>query len=256
MPLKQRLVGTPLGRLAMRGRSTLEYWRTGREAIGTIANDQLAEFLVTRFCERAFVDVGAHIGSIIAEVQQHCPDVRITAIEPIPEKARQLRQKFKSVTVIECALADYDGETSFFINLAATGYSSLARSAGESREIKVPVRRLDEIVDDADVIKIDVEGAELGVLRGAERLKSRPVMLFESAPNEVLGYTKADLWGWFDAHDYGVLLPNRLAHTAPPMSLEVFVDSHHYPRHTTNYFAVPREKIELVRARARKIIGL
>jgi FkbM family methyltransferase len=256
MPLKQRLVGTPLGRLAMRGRSTLEYWRTGREAIGTIANDQLAEFLVTRFCERAFVDVGAHIGSIITEVLANCPGVRITAVEPIPEKARWLREKFRNVEVVECALADREGEISFFVNDAASGYSSLARPSSEAREIKVPVRRLDAIVDDADVVKIDVEGAELGVLKGSEGLNSRPTIMFESAPNEVLGYTKVELWGWFDAHGYGILLPNRLAHTAPPMSLDVFIDSHQYPRHTTNYFAVPREKIDAVRSKASAILRL
>jgi len=256
VPLKHRLIGTALGRLSMRSRSALEYWRTSREAIGTLANDQLAEHLVTRLAERAFADVGAHIGSIIAEVRRNCPGVRITAFEPIPEKAAQLRRKFPGVEIVQCALADYEGETSFFINVAASGYSSLARSSAETREITVPVRRLDAIVKDADVVKIDVEGAELGVLRGSEGLQSRPVFMFESAPNEVLGYTKADLWGWFGAHRYGVFLPNRLAHTAPPMTLDMFIDSHQYPRHTTNYFGVPLEKVEAVRASARRILGV
>ena len=120
----------------------------------------------------------------------------------------------------------------------------------------MPVRRLDAIVADADVVKIDAEGAELGVSRGSERINGRPVIMFESAPGEVLGYTKADLWTWFDEHKYGVLLPNRLAHTAPPMTLEVFIDSHQYPRHTTNYFAVPVEKIEPVREKARRLLRL
>lgn len=240
----------------MRVRSRVEYWRTSSEAIGTIANDQLAEFLVTRLCDRTFVDVGAHIGSIIAEVQANCPRAKITAVEPIPEKARWLRQKFKNIDVVECALSDHEGETSFFVNDAASGYSSLARPSTQAREIKVPLKRLDTIVDDADVIKIDVEGAELGVLKGSERLNSRPIIMFESAPNEVLGYTKAELWAWFSGHGYAIFLPNRLAHTAPAMSLEVFIDSHQYPRHTTNYFAVPNEKIDVVRTKARAILQL
>ena len=256
MRFRRRLVGSAVGRLAMRSRSALEYWRTSPEAIGTLANDQLAEFLVTRLCERSFVDVGAHIGSIIAEVQKHCPQVQITAFEPVPEKARWLRNRFKEVEVVECALADYQGETSFFVNLVASGYSSLAQSSDGMTEIRVPVRRLDAVVADADVVKIDVEGAELGVLRGSERINGRPVIMFESAPGEVLGYTKADLWSWFEEHEYGVLLPNRLAHTAPPMTLEVFMDSHQYPRHTTNYFAVPVEKIERVREKARRLLRL
>ena len=80
--------------------------------------------------------------------------------------------------------------------------------------------------------------------------------MFESAPGEVLGYTKKDLWEWFQTHKYGIFLPNRLAHTAPPMSLEVFIDSHQYPRRSTNYFAVPIEKLVAVRDRARQILKI
>jgi len=41
--------------------------------------------------------------------------------------------------------------------------------------LKVPVERLDDLVDgDADLVKIDVEGAELDVLEGMERLLRRP----------------------------------------------------------------------------------
>src|SRR5689334_15374978 len=99
MPLKERLVGTPLGRLAMRSRSAVEYYRTPREAVGTVANDQLAEFLVTRLCKRSFADVGAHIGSIAGEVLRNCPGVKVTCFEPIPKKAAWLRRKFKDVDV-------------------------------------------------------------------------------------------------------------------------------------------------------------
>jgi hypothetical protein len=127
---------------------------------------------------------------------------------------------------------------------------------GAHEEITVAVKRLDALVSDPEVVKIDVEGAELGVLRGCEKLKSRPVYMFESAPHEVLGYTKAELWQWLDDHDYGIFLPNRLAHTAPPMSLEVFIDAHLYPRRATNYFGVPLERVDAVRERARSLLGL
>src|SRR5437870_1239620 len=161
-----RIVGTPIGRLAKYARSIVELRTSGLESIGTIANDQLAEILLTQMSQSHFVDVGAHIGSIVAEVKVRCPTVRITAIEPIPQKVRSLRAKFKDIDVIECALSDYEGESSFFINPEESGYSSLSPDTG-TLEIRVPVRRLDSIVDQADVIKIDVEGAELGVLRGS-----------------------------------------------------------------------------------------
>lgn len=252
---RRHIVASRLGRLAIIARSKLEYWRTSPETIGTLANDQMAELLVTRLPERSFVDVGAHIGSIISAVQAHCPGVKITAIEPIPDKVKHLRAAFPGVDVIECGVSDREGQARFFIDSQASGYSSLADGPGKF-EIEVALKRLDCVVSDPDLVKIDVEGAELGVLRGAEGLKSRPVYMFESAPADVLGYTKPDLWRWFDDHDYGIFAPNRLAHTAPPMTLDVFIDSHEFPRRTTNYFGIPREKFEAVRARARRILNL
>jgi FkbM family methyltransferase len=253
--MKQRLLGTPIGTLAMRSRAMLDLYGSPLEDLAAMANDQLAEFLVTRLATRNFVDVGAHIGSITAAVRKHCPGVSITAVEAIPEKAARLRAKFPAVTVLPVALADYEGETSFFINQKRSGYSSFNPAAGE-REIKVQVKRLDTLVSDPEIVKIDVEGAELGVLRGCENLVSRPIYMFESAPGEVLGNTKAALWQWFAERDYAIFLPNRLAHAAPPMVFETFLDAHQYPRRATNYFAVPTEKIETARARARRVLRL
>jgi FkbM family methyltransferase len=253
--LAARVVGTSLGRAAKKARSKIELLGSNLETIGTTANDQLAEYLLTRLPERHFVDVGAHIGGIIAEVLARCPGVQITAIEPIPAKVTHLRARFPNVSVIATALSDHQGEARFFINTRLSGYSSLNPDAG-TEEIAVSLKRLDSLVSDPDVIKIDVEGAELGVLRGCENLKCRPLFMFESAPGEVLGFTKADLWSWFQAHGYGVFVPNRLAHTAAPMSLELFLDSHEYPRRTTNYFAVPNESVETTRGKARKVLGI
>lgn len=254
--IKRRILGTVIGSLAMKSRARLDLYQTPLEAIGTTANDQLAEFLVTRLAKRSFVDVGAHIGSIIAAVLANCPDVHVTAIEAIPEKAKKLVGKFPNVKVLPFALADYEGQTSFFVNRTASGYSSLAQNDGANEEIVVPVKRLDTLVLDPEVVKIDVEGAELGVLRGCENLKSRPIYMFESAPAEVLGYTKSALWHWFTDHDYGIFLPNRLAHTAPSMSLDIFIDAHLYPRRATNYFGVPLEQVEVVRNHARSLLQL
>ena len=254
MFVKRQIVGTRLGLLAKQVRNKSCLMSAKRQDVGTCANDQIAEILVTRLCERWFVDVGAHIGSVIAEVRAHRPAVKITAFEPMCEKAAHLRRKFKDVDVIACALADTEGERKFYICPCETGYSSLARSDKTTNMISVPVRRLDTLVDGADTIKIDVEGAELGVLQGAERLTSRPLFMFESGPQDVLGYTKRDLWAWFEAHNYSIFLPSRVAHDAPPMSLEVFVDSHHYPRRAGNYFAIAAEKIEIIRNKARAIL--
>ncbi len=245
--------------MVFRTRDAVELVRTPLAEMGTVTNDLIARRLVTRLCAegRMFVDVGAHIGAVLSEVARHGQASRIAAFEAMPDKAAHLKRRFPGVEVHACAVSDAEGEATFYIDMASSGYSSLAPREAPAREIRVPVCTLDALLADADVdvMKIDVEGAELAVLRGAARLvdRCRPVIMFESAPGSVLGHTKEQMFEWFAARGYGILAPNRVAHTAPPMSLEAFLDSHEYPRRTTDFFAIPRERIEEIRAKARRI---
>jgi FkbM family methyltransferase len=264
VPTSARLVGTPVGDFLLTLRDKAILLRAALfadETIGTIYNDQLASALAERLCAKGmtFVDVGAHIGSVIAAVLRRGDAARIIAIEPIPEKVIALRRKFPSLEVHECALGPTDGMAEFFVDTERSGYSSLERSEHmrSARKISVKIRPLDSIaMKDVDVIKIDVEGAELGVLQGASLLVEtcRPTVIFESAPP--VGPGKSDLWKWFDERDYVVLTPNRVAHLAEGLSLEGFVDSHLYPRRTTNYVGVPKERRAQVRTRAREVLGM
>jgi FkbM family methyltransferase len=222
-------------------------------ALGTIVNDQMAVPMLIQLLQdgETFVDIGSHIGSVIASVLHERPNSPVIAFEAIPEKADYLRRRFPKVAVHCCALSEEEGEASFYIT-DQSGYSSLAKVPG--KEIKVSTCRLDDVLANERVhaMKIDVEGAELGVLRGAEEVvaTSRPVIMFESGPGNVLGYTKEALFDWFASREYGIMAPNRLAHTGGPMTSESFADSHEYPRRTTNYFAVPMEQFDEVRRRA------
>lgn len=269
---KQWLLGRSLGRVLMSARDRIDLLRAALQApesVGTVANDQLAALLVTQLPQagKTFIDVGAHIGSIIASVAQRGAGIRIVAVEAIPEKAERLKRKFPQVPVHACAVGDQDGEVSFFINTEQSGYSSLSGpgagiARGSIQEVRVPIRRLDDLVEHqgVDMIKIDVEGAELGVLRGSLQLLAacRPVVMFESGPADAagLGYTKPGMWQFLAGQGYQLLLPHRLAHDGAPLSLEGFVDSHTYPRRTTNYFAVPTERRGEIRDRARTLLGI
>ena len=163
------------------------------------------------------------------------------------------------------ALGESDGEATFFLNKRRSGYSSLGGLPGSDRpyvtEIRVPLKKLDGAIssDAVDVIKIDVEGAELGVLRGGDQLiaRSRPTIMFESRPAaDGLGYTKESLWQWFAEREYAVLVPNRVAHNGPGLTQDSFLESHLYPRRTTNYFAVPIEYHVEIRNRARDVLKI
>lgn len=260
LQLKRGLIGTPLGRMAANAKDLVQLLRTPRVALGTTVNDQLAGALVVRLCRpgQAFLDIGAHIGSVTAETLRHCPTARVICFEAIPEKAAWLRSKFPSVEVHEVALFEEEGEVSFFVDPRYSGYSSLAAGRDKVVEIRVLGRRLDSVVkrDDVDVIKLDVEGAELGVLRGATDLvdRCRPIIMYESGPADALGFTKQAMYAWFQNRDYQIFAPNRLAGTGGPIDLSGYLDSHEYPRRTTNYFAVPRERCDETRERVRSFI--
>lgn len=270
LDVKRFVMGTRLGRAALSIRSSVNVLKTAYyhpEISGMIANDRMAEQLATRLCRpsRTVVDVGAHIGSFFSEVLDHEPTARVVAIEAMPDKIAILRRKFPGVTFHECAVSEAKGTATFYINHVSSGFSSLGRPVESLRsqvtEITVAVERLDDLLSssEVDMIKIDVEGGELGVLRGAERLvaDSRPAILFESGSGGFndLNYPWEDLWQWFDDRDIAVLVPNRLAHFDDGLSREGFLESHHYPCRTTNYFAIPREHRLEIRSRARRILG-
>lgn len=261
--LKRRLAGTRLGSAAMDLRDRIHLARSAAAnspELADIRNTALAGWLVTRLRRpgKTFVDVGSHIGSVIGEALRHSPG-KVIGFEAIPAKAAYLAARYPRAIIHNCALLDRDGETSFFVDNAQSGYSSLAHGGASVTEIVVPVSRMDALIaeDDVDVIKIDVEGAELGVLQGADGViaRCRPVVMFESGPQNVMGYTKEAMWRWLDDRDMQIYFPDRITRAARAATLDVFIDSHEYPRRTLNYFAIPAERLEEVSARARSLLS-
>lgn len=239
---------------------------TNPESVSDATNNYFAARLTTGIAEdsgeKYFVDVGSHIGSIIASVHANKPNTKIIGIEAIPEKVIDLKINFPYAEIYEYALGDRAQEIDFFIDVERSGYSSLINNESSQgytkKKITVNMVTLDSLCSDkaVDVIKIDVEGAELGVIKGSGNVMSnqRPLIMFESGPGE--RDIKEDLWNAFNAKDYEVSLPVRLAHDCDPMSCDSFLDAHQYPRSTTNYFAVPRERKGEFRDKARRILGI
>ena len=259
--IKQYLVSNLIGRVLYALRDTHELLYKALfhpQVVGEAANNQLATKLVTSICRpnATFIDIGAHIGSIIGKVQYLLPTVNIIAVEAIPQKVIQLKKRFPNIDIHNCAVGEAPAKAIFYINRTRSGYSSLLSPDKKSKdlieEIKVNIRKLDDLVtaDNVDVIKIDVEGAELSVLCGATALiaRCRPIIMFESGPSQDesdLG--KEALYNFFEKIDYALVIPTRLAHSCVGMTLDGFIDCHVYPRISTNFFAVPLERSDEMR---------
>lgn len=155
------------------------------------------------------VDVGAHSGSILRLMLECAPRGQHFAFEPLPDFAEGLRASFVQVRVFELALSDTAGRVSFQRVVADPAYSGMRRreypcGLDEIQVITVQTERLDNVIpDDLAVrfIKIDVEGAELGVLRGAAGVikRCRPFIVFEH------GLGAADHYGTTPANVYDFL---------------------------------------------------
>ena len=134
------------------------------------------------------LDVGAHAGSVLGEMRRLAPGGRHVAWEPLPEFAARLRETYPGVEVRQAALSDENGEREFAHVLADPGWSGFVHrptpAGGRVETITVRTERLDDALPagvEPAFVKIDVEGAEERVLRGAlETLRRhRPVIAFE-----------------------------------------------------------------------------
>jgi len=132
--------------------------------------------------QRAAVDVGASRGLYAGRLAELCPWVH--GVEPQPRLVAELRRKLpRNTTIHAVALSDQPGEAVLRIPPDDGRASLEPHNAVAGDRLTVPVARLDELVEQpVGFMKIDVEGHELAVLRGAERIlrADRPVLLIES----------------------------------------------------------------------------
>ncbi|WP_455353173.1 FkbM family methyltransferase [Streptomyces sp. SYSU K217416] len=131
------------------------------------------------------VDVGGWYGPWSRQLARRAG--RVVAVEPVPHLARLLAATTPAhVDVVHAAATDRDGGT---VQLwlppgdgGNRGVSSLVRRDLHARSIPVPCVRVDSLgLHGITLIKIDVDGSELNVLRGAEEtlLGDRPALFIE-----------------------------------------------------------------------------
>lgn len=181
------------------------------------------------------VDVGGHEGDILKEILQFAPNGQHYCFEPIPSFCSGLHRDFPNVNVHEIALSDHSGETTFQHVVSNPAYSGIKRRTylGEEQvqTITVKTAPLDEIIPESvqiSFIKIDVEGGEMGVIKGAERVikTGKPVIVFEHGKGAAdhYGTQPGDLFDLLTAYGLKVSLMKKWLSNGSSLSRNEFVN--------------------------------
>jgi len=195
------------------------------------------------------IDVGCHIGSMLSVILRLAPGGQHLAFEPIARKARWLRRKFPEVDVRNCALGESAGEVTFFENVERSGFSGMRRhdcGDGTVVETRIECRRLDDEVGEGHAVhfvKVDVEGGELGVFRGARRVleQQRPLLVFECTGSGLaaFGSTARELFDYLGELGYGVFLAKDALAGGAPLDVAGFEAAQRFPFKAFNFVAQP-----------------
>lgn len=136
--------------------------------------------------DKVILDIGAYHGVFALAAKEVNPGVMVYTFEPNPHTVEMLRQACakSDIEIRELAIAEFNGAVPF---LCASAQSRIVTDPSTSQEqgISVPAVSLDTWITDSDVvpslIKIDTEGAEAAILRGAKKLlmEYQPIILCE-----------------------------------------------------------------------------
>jgi FkbM family methyltransferase len=161
---------------------------------------RLAKKLVNRTF--AILDIGGGIGASLKLFTENFPDHKIMVFEPVTENFRAIKERFPSSTNIEfikCAAGNENTEKQINIASRTTSSSLLPLSADQDSKVfnesnlgktgveTITIVRLDDFLakeqDEIGIMKIDVQGYEMDVLKGAETTLKRTAIVVLEANN-------------------------------------------------------------------------
>ena len=172
---------------------------------------QIAQFKAkTNFLAPVVFDVGANCGYFSMRILDEYPSATVYAFEPQECLVREFEDVIsennlgKRAFCHHCALGKQDGKALLYQNRSPISASTVQAKAAKRKIINrqsVTVRSLNSVlkekmIEKIDVLKIDVEGAEMDVLEGADEILDKvSFLLIEthkpfSDPEQVAGFLK------------------------------------------------------------------
>jgi FkbM family methyltransferase len=184
------------------------------------------------------IDIGCYKGEVLSRMVKLAPEGYHFAFEPIPHFFNRLKQRFNGrVSIFPYALSVNPGTGGFKYVKNAPAYSGLKKRKyniknPEIEVVEVDIMRLDDIIPDTlpiHFIKIDVEGGEFDVLKGARNIirKFKPVVVFESGlgASEFYGVDPDELFSFFNEEmNCQVSLLKDYLEKKPPLQKEKFLE--------------------------------
>lgn len=225
--------------LSIQSSKTKYYWKRSdpRTAIACLAVMGEYETLETQvlkfFAKKAttIIDVGANIGYYVVELSQHLnPNGKIHAFEPVPDSFEQLTRnvELNNISTLinsnQVAVSNFEGSMRLYMPKTSGSSATSARNLHPNEKVEkfdVKTTTLDSYAQThqlatLDLLKIDVEGAELMVIQGAlnsiEQFK--PVIFAEL------------LRKWSAQFEYH---PNVVLNTLLPLGYRCYAVSDHLP---------------------------
>lgn len=243
------------------GDKNLKYHSGLFDGVGRILFWKGAEFyetetatMIRKLISRSvtFFDVGANVGFFTMFAKTINPNISVHAFEPVPAVFSKMmyhiqKNRFTNGTFCnQVALGDSRGTVIFTIpkfTMAGASFSDgRVRLSGD--EIRVSETTIDDYVQQKnisgiDIIKIDVEGFEPKVLRGAEKSfqRFRPIAICECLPECDVPF----LEGFFREKGYSFF---HLTISGPIQRTSILPDVTHQFQ---NYLFVPQEKLDFIR---------
>ncbi len=189
--------------------------------------------------QSTFVDVGSHKGEILSEALKISPKGKHFAFEPIPYLYNKLKAKYgQSCEVKNFGLSDKKTKSDFQHVVSNSAYSGIKLRTYPKAEnietIQIELDTLDNQLkkhDRVDLIKIDVEGGEFGVLKGAINIidKFHPVIVFEHGIGASDHYetSPTDIFEFFNSIDYQLFTLKGFIDDSDPLTMIEFHELFH-----------------------------